>query len=212
MQKIVISNVLGPCATNTYTIANPETREAVIVDPAARGDFLAKMYKDQRLKPVAIVLTHGHFDHIGALAALRESYPDIKVYAGAAEKELLANPRLNLSEMFGTTMSESADIYLEDGEEIELIGAKVRAIHVPGHTIGGTCYYFVDDGICFSGDTLFNESVGRSDFPTGDEHALLTSIKDKLFTLPESTVVYPGHNSKTDIRYEKNNNPYFWMN
>lgn len=206
---ITITNVLGSLGTNCYTVANTETREALVVDPAARGDFLINMYSNQNLKPIAILLTHGHFDHVGAVKELKEAYPDIKIYAGVEEEDILKRPELNLSMMFGSSISLEADCYVADGEEIELLGVKIKCISVPGHTKGGTCYYIEKEQLLFSGDTLFNYSIGRSDFPTGDEAALLKGIDEKLLTLPENVVVYPGHNDKTTIKKEKNGNPYF---
>lgn len=206
---ITITNVLGVCATNCYAVVNTDTRETVIIDPADRGTFLVDMYKNQNLKPVAVLLTHGHFDHIAALADIRKAYPDIKVYAGKEEEDVLKRPELNLSGMFGSVLKEEADTYVDDGEVIELIGTKIKCIHVPGHTKGGTCYFFEDEKLLYSGDTLFCSSVGRSDFPTGDGHLLLESIEKKLFTLPEDVSVYPGHDSRTTIKREKDNNPFF---
>ncbi len=206
---IVVTNVLGSFATNCYTVANNETREAIIIDPADRGDFLIKMYKEQNFKPVAVLLTHGHMDHIGALQDIRKEYPDITVYAGIEEKDVLSNPNYNLSSMFGAAMITEADKYVADDENIMLLGTTIKCIHVPGHTKGGTCYYIPSENILFSGDTLFASSVGRSDFPTGDEDALLENIEKKLFVLPEETLVYPGHNTRTNIKREKMGNPFF---
>ncbi len=206
---ITITNVLGSCATNCYTVADTTTRDAVIVDPADRADYLISMWKQQKFHPVAVLLTHGHFDHIGALAQIRKEYPDIKVYAGAQEEEVLKSTELNLSEMFGLPMTAEADIYVNDGDTIEILGKACKCIHVPGHTKGGICYYFAEDKIVFTGDTLFHYSVGRSDFPTGDAKALEENIRTKLFTLPEDVVAYPGHDERTTIGKEKTGNPFF---
>lgn len=206
---ITITNVLGAYATNCYTVANSDTREAIIIDPADRADYLVRMYENQNLKPVAVLLTHGHFDHIGALSGVRKAYPDIRVYAGSAEAEVLGDVKLNLSAMFGSPTQTAADIYVEDGETIKLLGTDIRCISVPGHTVGGICYYFAEEKLLFSGDTLFYGSIGRSDFPTGDGHALLENIEKKLLILPPDVTVYPGHNDRTSIKKEKEHNPYF---
>lgn len=208
-ESIVITNVLGSFATNCYTVANTETRDAVIVDPATRPDFLIKMLQQERLNLKAVLLTHGHVDHISGLAGLREEYPELVVYACEEEKDVLESDRYNLSAMFGGAFTEKADIYLKDGDTIELIGKTIKCLHVPGHTKGGMCFYFEEDKKVFSGDTLFAYSIGRSDFPTGDADALIDNIEKKLFTLPDEVVVYPGHNERTTIKREKNGNPYF---
>lgn len=206
---ITITNVLGSMATNCYTVANTETREAIIVDPAARADYLINMYANQKLRPIAVLLTHGHFDHIGALEQIKKQYPDIQVYIGKDEEDVLRRPELNLSEMFGISISSSADKFVEDGDTISLLGTNIKCIHVPGHTKGGMCYYFPEEKLLFSGDTLFCSSIGRSDFPTGDGQALIENIEKKLLTLPEDVTVYPGHDSRTNIKREKEQNPYF---
>ncbi len=206
---ITVKNVLGSFQTNCYTVANSKTREAITIDPADRGDFLINMYKTQGYKPVAVLLTHGHIDHIGALDDIRRAYPDIKVYAGKEEKDILNSAGANLSAMFGAPYTTDADEYVSDGDVIRLLDTDIRCISVPGHTKGGTCYYFEAEKLLFSGDTLFCGSVGRSDFPTGDAAALIENIENKLFVLPEDVEVYPGHDGKTTIRREKAGNPFF---
>lgn len=208
-ELITITNVLGSFGTNCYTVANSKTREAVIIDPADRADYLIRMYANQNLKPVAVLLTHGHFDHIGALKDIRDAYPGITVYAGKEEEDVLKSTAYNLSAMFGAPTVAEADNYLDDGETIELLQTKIKTIHVPGHTKGGMCYYFEDEKLLFSGDTLFNFSIGRSDFPTGDGQALIDNIEKKLFVLPDDVTVYPGHNDRTTIKREKEMNPCF---
>lgn len=205
---IVITNELGDMATNSYIVANTDTREAIVIDPAAEADYILKCLKDHNLTCIAIFLTHGHFDHIGGLQDLKE-LTGVKCYAAEDEKEILNSPRGNLSQVFGKPISAEADSYLHDGAAIKILNTTMTCIGVPGHTRGGMCYYFAEEGLLFSGDTLFASSVGRSDFPTGDGRLLLQSIEEKLLVLPEETIVYPGHNNRTKIGREKKLNPFF---
>ena len=130
------------------------------------------------------------------------------MYACEAERELLKNPRMNVSEQAGRACSTYADIYVKDGQELELAGIKIRVIATPGHTEGGCCYYVEEAGILIAGDTLLQESVGRTDFPTGSMSTLVHSVQDKLFVLPDDTKVYPGHGDSTTIGHEKRYNPF----
>lgn len=205
----VIVNQLGSFGTNCYFVINMKTREAVIIDPADDPRFICNQLENRELHCAAILLTHGHVEHIGAVSGLKQSLGHAtKVYACKEEEEVLSNPRLNLSSMFGDVMTLKADEWLKDGQTLELLDTKITCIAVPGHTKGGMCYYFEDEKLLFAGDTLFASSVGRSDFPTGDGVVLVESIREKLFTLPNDTQVYPGHNEKTSIGREKECNPY----
>lgn len=206
MMKIQHS-VLGMCATNTYYVYDDETKRGLIVDPADSPDTIIAKVDSLSMIPEAILITHGHFDHVLAMNKVREHY-GIKVYAGLTEKQVLHDMAMNLTSSFGMGQIFDADIYLKDGEEFETAGYHIKAIEVPGHTIGGMCYYFDKQGVLFSGDTLFCESVGRSDFPGGIASALCRGIKDKLFILPEHTKVYPGHMDETTIGNEIKYNPF----
>ena len=206
MMKIQHS-VLGMCATNTYYVYDDETKRGLIVDPADSPDTIIARVDSLAMIPEAILIAHGHFDHVLAMNKVREHY-GIKVYAGLMEKQVLHDMAMNLTSSFGMGQTFDADIYLKDGEEFETAGYHIRAIEVPGHTIGGMCYYFDKQGVLFSGDTLFCESVGRSDFPGGSASALCRGIKDKLFVLPEHTKVYPGHMDETTIGNEIKYNPF----
>ena len=218
MSEIKIGKmVLGSCATNTYFIYREGENKAIVVDPADQGTAIyANLFKND-LKVEGIVLTHGHFDHIWGLSALKgavnreraeKGQDAILVYALDGEKELLGNAEMNVSEMAGRACTVEADQYLKDGEEIVIAGITLQVIATPGHTGGSCCYYLPEAGFLISGDTLFQESVGRTDFPTGSMSSLVRSIKDKLFVLPEETKVYPGHGGATTIGYEKENNPF----
>lgn len=199
--------VVGAVQTNCYFYYHEDSKDCIIVDPGDEAKKIQDYIEKNALNIKAILLTHGHFDHIMAVEALRKLY-QVPVYAAKAEKEVLSNPSVNLSVQMGDVLSIEADKWLEDGDEIELLGQTVRCILTPGHTSGGMCYYFPKESVLFSGDTLFEESVGRTDFPTGSMSTLIRSIREKLFVLPEITRVYPGHSMTTTIEHEKKFNPF----
>ena len=201
------SLVVGPVMTNCYFLQNKETTELILVDPGAEAERISKMIEKLGKKPVAILLTHGHFDHITAADEVRKKF-QTKIYASGKEKELMADPRMNVSVMMGESVSLKADVWLEDGQELEMLGETMRCILTPGHTGGGMCFYFPKACMLFSGDTLFQESVGRTDFPTGSSRELIRSVREKLLVLPEAVRVYPGHGLMTTIRDEQMFNPY----
>lgn len=201
-------SVLSMCATNVYYVFDDATGKGFIIDPADNAQAIISKVDRLSFTPEAILITHGHFDHILALDEIREHY-GIKAYAGATEKAVLTSPIYNLTDAFmGQPYTTEADVYLADGEEFNIAGMKIKAIEIPGHTIGGMCYYIADENVIFTGDTLFCESVGRSDFPSGNGALLCRSIKEKLFVLPENTVVYPGHMDETTIGSEIQYNPF----
>lgn len=200
--------VVGPVSTNCYFLVNEELREAVIVDPGENAKQIQGYLAENELKPVAILLTHGHFDHMMAATALRDAY-GIKVYATAKEKELLNSSTLNLSKGFlRTDYTMDADIYCKEGDEFYLAGCSIRVLETPGHTPGGCCYYIPSQNMMFSGDTLFYGSIGRTDFPGGSFKELSRSIKEKLYVLPAETICYSGHGEATKVGFEKEHNPY----
>lgn len=209
--------VIGSVATNTYFVYREGENKCIVVDPADQGTGIyASLFKND-LKVEGILLTHGHFDHIWGVSALKgavnrerteKGLEPVKVYALEEERALLENAKLNASESAGRPCTVSADEWLKDGRELSLAGITFRVIATPGHTAGGCCYYLEEAGILLSGDTLFRESVGRTDLPTGSMSSLVRSIREKLFCLPEETKVYPGHGGATTIGYEKENNPF----
>ncbi len=206
--------VLGMVSTNCYIIYNENTKEAIVIDPPDHAPAIADKLKRKDLTPVAVLLTHGHFDHIMAAGDLAESF-HIPILAGEAEKELLADANLNGSRMVRKNYELKGVEFVKDNELLTLGGMKIKVMYTPGHTAGGVCYYFEEEKILISGDTLFLESIGRTDLPTGNAGTLLESIHGKLMILPDEVAVYPGHGDRTTIGHERIHNPFlgkdnFW--
>lgn len=206
-QTEVLRYIVGPVCTNCYLLVNHKTGELLVVDPGDQAQLIEKQIEKTGAKPVAILLTHGHFDHAGAAEELADKY-QISIYAHEAEKETLEDPRLNLCGMIGEHKVYRADVFVKDEEVLNLTGFSIRVFFTPGHTIGGCCYYIADEKILFSGDTLFQESVGRTDFPRGSASDLIRAIREKLMPLPDDVTVYTGHDESTLIGYERMHNPY----
>lgn len=199
---------VGPVQTNCYLAINKETKEAIIIDPGDDADRIGMRLMQLEAKPVAILLTHGHFDHAGAAKTLAAQY-DILVYAHEKEAETLEDSRMNLSgPLAGGATTYHADVFLKDEQELTLAGLHMRVLFTPGHTPGGCCYYFPREDVLFSGDSLFYGSVGRTDFPGGSMRTLVDSVRNKLMSLPENTIVYPGHDIETTIEQERMYNPF----
>lgn len=208
MADIKIGRIqLGMYQTNCYFLYREGNSEAVVIDPADSGDYIYEAMTGKGFVPVAILLTHGHFDHIYGVKKLKAK-AGCKVYAFEAEKELLEDPHVNCSNSVGRPEIVVPDYFFKDGEECEFASIKIKVIHTPGHTEGSCCFYVKEAGILVAGDTLFCESVGRSDLPTGSTRKLINSIKEKLCILPDNTRVYPGHGGSTTIINEKENNPF----
>ena len=199
--------MMGICQTNCYFVYQEGKSDVIFIDPADQGAYIYDALKERRFTVAGILLTHGHFDHIWGLEELREK-SGAPVYIWEQEKALLGDARLNVSAGAGRACSAEADVYVKDGEEITIAGMTCRLIGTPGHTEGSCCYYFPEGGFLVSGDTLFADSVGRTDLPTGDMGRLVRSIREKVFLLPDETKVYPGHGEATEIGYEKKYNPF----
>ena len=181
---------------------NIETKEGFIVDPGDDALKISTNVSHMEMVPKAILLTHGHADHISAVTELKEKY-NIPVYASEVEDRLLVDTRSQFISNVWQSCSICADKYLKDGEKFTIAGMDIEFILTPGHTQGSGCYYLADDEVLFSGDTLFHQSRGRTDFPGGSEAAIIRSIKEKLLVLPGETTVYPGHMDLTTIDSEK---------
>lgn len=212
---IVKTIPVGPLATNCYLIGNPETKELLIFDPGADAVGIKSAVKETGMKPVAIFLTHGHFDHVGAVKNLKTEY-GIPVIAGEEEKDLLSDKDYVLPGMFREEYPNpdalliTPDRLVSNEELLDIAGLYVTCLHTPGHTAGSYSYFFPAESMVVSGDTLFMESVGRTDFPTGSNEALMNSVRNILYELPEETIVLPGHGPATNIGYEKRYNIFTW--
>lgn len=196
--------VVGAVQTNCYILfcEDGEHRgEAVVTDPGAYESRIMEKLDSLGLTCSVILLTHGHFDHITAVAPLKDRY-GAQVFAGRDEAELLSNSEMNVSAKIHRPVEISADRYLSDGEVFEAAGLKIRTIFTPGHTKGSVCY-LLNEKVLLSGDTLFYRGYGRTDLPTGDETALFSSLTNKLMQLPGDTRVFPGHGEATTIECER---------
>lgn len=198
--------MVGPLGVNCYIVGDDKTREAIVIDPGGNARDILDTLRREQLKPVAIVNTHAHFDHLIALTELREK-TGAPFWLHADEAKLLASAQLG-AKMFGFAMPQPkpADRLLHDGEEVRFGSSTLKVMHTPGHSPGGIC--LLGDHFVIVGDALFQGSIGRTDLPGGDYATLMASIRDKLLTLPDATVVYPGHGDATTIGEERQLNPF----
>ena len=199
--------VTGIISTNCYLVINEETKQTVVIDPAACPSYLMGHIKSEGLQVEAILLTHGHFDHIMGIGDLRREFP-VPVYAHEGDWETLLDPSLNLSISYTDGYTFDGATYVRDGQTLELAGASFQVIHTPGHTPGGVCYYLENEKVLFSGDTLFQNSVVRTDFPNSSMSDLIRSLREKVMALPDDVKVYPGHMGETTIGHERKHNPF----
>lgn len=206
MLKIEDHLLLPQFGTNTWLVWDEASLNGILIDPAAPSDALLERIHELGLKVPLIVNTHGHGDHIGGNDFFKNAL-GAKVLIHPADAHLLTDNKLNFSEYLGSPLQLSpADLLAEDGESISLGSHIFTIIHTPGHTPGCICLH--SDKFLFSGDTLFELSVGRTDFPGGSRQQIQKSIRERLYILPDDTVVYPGHGPRTTIGMEKQNNPF----
>jgi hydroxyacylglutathione hydrolase len=204
--------VLGAYETNCYILRkNEPAKDCLIIDTGLEAGGLIDFLREYKLNPVAVVLTHGHIDHINGLAQLRKNFSGVKAYVHKLDAKILTDRQSNLSFLTGLELIDNAieaDFTLEEGNVIEQAGIKLEVLHTPGHTPGGICLYSKKEQIIFVGDTLFADSIGRADMPGGSMSQLIKGIKEKLLMLPDKTIVYPGHGPQTTIGRERTHNPY----
>lgn len=198
---------VGSYGANCYLIGCEQTKEGAVIDPGDEGHRIVAKAKELGLNIKSIILTHGHIDHISAVDEVKKA-TGAKILIHQDEAQMLVDGNKNLSNYLGNTRGYSpADVLLKDGDLFKVGNLEVKALHTPGHTQGGICLDI--EGIIISGDTLFEDSIGRSDFPGGSHKVLINSIKTKLLPYPDETKVYPGHGPSTSIGYERVNNPFF---
>jgi glyoxylase-like metal-dependent hydrolase (beta-lactamase superfamily II) len=202
--------VSQPFAENTYVVWRPRRSDALVIDPGLEPDLILAFLRQEGLAPAALLNTHGHGDHIGGNAALKGTYPGAPLVIGAEEEPLLSDADANLSAPFGLPIvSPPADRLVREGDVVEAAGIRLEVLDLPGHSPGHVVFlYRGDPVVVFGGDVLFREGVGRYDFPGSNGRLLFDGIRAKLFTLPPSSVVYPGHGPPTTVGYERHANPF----
>lgn len=197
--------ITGPLENNTYLIWNSD-KEAIIIDPSVGCNDLLGYIQDNGLNLIAVILTHGHFDHFIGITEIHNVYPGLEIWANELTVPFLKEPDYNGSHMIGAVLSYTGPVRTFSEGKLKIGGFDIEVLHIPGHSPGGSAFVF--DGICFSGDSLFAGSIGRTDFKGCDQGALIKNIKEKLFALPDDTVVCSGHGGRTTIGREKRLNPF----
>jgi glyoxylase-like metal-dependent hydrolase (beta-lactamase superfamily II) len=208
MEKLEIKKlILGDLQTNVYIIYDSKRKEAIIIDPADEPGCIMNNLHKLNVKPVAILLTHGHYDHILGANMLKDFYR-IPIIAHYFERGLLHDTVKNLSAINECSVRVRANEYMKDLDTFEIGGIKIQVIYTPGHTNGSCCYYLYEQDVLFSGDTMFYASCGRTDFPTGSSEKMEKSLQ-KLLKLPKHTAVFPGHGEQTTIGIERRHFPWY---
>ncbi|MFF3101842.1 MBL fold metallo-hydrolase [Viridibacillus arvi] len=200
---------LGPVQTNCYIISNKK-KECLVIDPSSEGERLVQQLRALNLRPLAILLTHAHFDHIGAVDAVRDAFK-VPVYLHKAETDWLIDPMKNGSGRYAelpNITTRPADHVIDQQQKLTIGPFEFEIVHTPGHSPGSVSFIFKDEGFAIVGDTLFQGSVGRTDLVGGNEKLLLKSIHDKLLSLDENLIIYPGHGDATTVGTEMEQNPF----
>lgn len=200
-----------PFGENTYVASRGEDAPCLVVDPGFEPGAIIDWIDGHKLDPGAILLTHGHADHIAGTMALRERWPTLPIWIGRHDAEKLTSPQGNLSALFGLPLScPPADRLLDDGETVEVAGFRLEVRAIPGHSRGHVVFVLHESTppLVFGGDVLFRDGVGRFDFPDGDEAALVVGIRRRLYSLPDESLVLPGHGDTTTVGRERRGNPF----
>jgi hydroxyacylglutathione hydrolase len=210
-QPRILTVVSRKFGQNTYIAWMEGRNDCLVVDPGLEPKNIIEAIQEYKLTPSAMLITHGHSDHIGGNAAMKKNWPECPIVIGAKEVDKLTDPAKNLSAKYGTPIiSPAADRLVNEGDVIEYAGFSLEVLEIPGHSSGHVVFIWManDPRIVFGGDVLFAGAIGRTDFPDGDYDQLATGIREKLFTLPDNTVVLSGHGPVTTIGKEKQTNPF----
>jgi len=200
--------VVGPLQTNCYIVGDEVSREGIVIDPGGDADLILETVRRLKLNVKLVVNTHGHFDHIMANREVMEA-TGAPLAIHSDDANMLTNPLRSFALLVGKIHpSPPATVLLEEGSTVEVGSIKLQVLHTPGHSAGSISLWCANDKVVFSGDVLFNMGIGRTDFPGASQRVLLRSIQEKLLTLPDETVVYPGHGPQTTIGVERAHNPF----
>lgn len=203
--------VSAPFAENTYVAHLPGRSDCIVFDPGFEPEAIFRYLRQHDLTPAAILCTHGHSDHIAGNAAMKQQWPEAPLVIGHGDAYKLTDPQGNLSAVFGVALlSPPADRTVGEGDQFTAAGFTLDVLETPGHSGGHVVFLCraTQPWVVFGGDVLFRGGIGRTDFPDGDLETLRESIHTKLFTLPDDTIVLPGHGAATDVGLEKRENPW----